>query len=189
MTRRLLLDSGLDTFEAKGYAAATIDDIASGAGTTRTTFYQHFPSKTDLMRALIGDLNQQLVTVDKPPLAEVVASGDRDLLRAWLVRKVDQWPALGRGISAAHNAAACDRDIADTVDQWFEDAISDIHAGLDIAHRFPSATRHIRATLAFGQLEFLSRRWFSDGWTAALTRKTSIDMLVDSWCHLLTDGD
>jgi AcrR family transcriptional regulator len=37
-TRQLLLDTGLELFESKGYAATTIDDIAAGAGTTRTTF-------------------------------------------------------------------------------------------------------------------------------------------------------
>ena len=45
MTRDLLLKEGLGLFEAKGYGATTIDDIAAAAGTTRTTFYMHFPSK------------------------------------------------------------------------------------------------------------------------------------------------
>ena len=36
-------------------AAATIDEIAASAGTTRTTFYLHFPSKAQLIQALIED--------------------------------------------------------------------------------------------------------------------------------------
>ncbi|MFD0474935.1 TetR family transcriptional regulator [Nonomuraea thailandensis] len=38
MTRKLLLDSGVELFVSKGYAATTVDDIASAAGTTRVTF-------------------------------------------------------------------------------------------------------------------------------------------------------
>ncbi len=43
LTRRLLLDSGLELFKSKGYAATTVDDIAKAAGTTRVTFYAYFP--------------------------------------------------------------------------------------------------------------------------------------------------
>ncbi len=35
MTRRLLVKTALELFEAKGYAATTIDDIANAAGTTQ----------------------------------------------------------------------------------------------------------------------------------------------------------
>lgn len=185
LTRRLLLDSGLATFEAKGYAATTIDDIASGAGTTRTTFYLHFPSKAELMKAIITDLDEILVRSDDPPLTDVVASGDPRLVREWLVRKIDQWSEIGRGVTAAHEAAASDKDIAKAVDQWFESAIADIHAGLDKAGRFEPGTRHVRGALAFGQLEFLSRRWFADGWTETVDRETSVDLLTSSWVHLL----
>ncbi|WCI07771.1 helix-turn-helix domain containing protein [Arthrobacter sp. OVS8] len=38
MTRRLLLEKGLELFEEKGYAATTVDDIAAAVGTTRATF-------------------------------------------------------------------------------------------------------------------------------------------------------
>lgn len=43
MTRRLLLDAGLELFTTKGYAATTVDDIATAAGTTRVTFYATSP--------------------------------------------------------------------------------------------------------------------------------------------------
>ena len=56
-TRQRLLDTALDLFETKGYAATTIDDIAAAAGTTRVTFYAHFPSRRAIMAALIDRLN------------------------------------------------------------------------------------------------------------------------------------
>jgi AcrR family transcriptional regulator len=61
MTRKLLLDAGLELFVSKGYATTKVDDIASAAGTTRVTFYAYFPSKVDLMKALIAErLNREL---------------------------------------------------------------------------------------------------------------------------------
>ena len=53
MTRSLLLEKGLELFIANGYAATTVDEIAAAVGTTRTTFYMHFPSKGELVLSLI----------------------------------------------------------------------------------------------------------------------------------------
>jgi AcrR family transcriptional regulator len=183
----MLLDSGLDLFEEKGYAFTTVDDVASGAGTTRTTFYVHFPSKAELMKALILDLNESLVASDDPPLATVVHVGQRVQVRQWIERKIQQWPEIRRCAMAAQAAAGSDSEIAQAVNQWFESAIGDIHQGLNLANRFEPKSRHARATLAFGQLEFLSRRWFDTGWNALLPEGPSIDLLVDSWCWILID--
>jgi AcrR family transcriptional regulator len=67
MTRRLLLDRGLALFHEKGCATTTVDEIAAAAGTTRTTFYLHFPSKSQLMRALITEVGAILTGADDPP--------------------------------------------------------------------------------------------------------------------------
>ena len=47
MTYELFLAKALELFGTKGYAATTIDDIATAAGATRTTFYLHFSSKAE----------------------------------------------------------------------------------------------------------------------------------------------
>ena len=57
--------------------------------------------------------------------------------------------------------------------------------GLDAADRFDPASRRIRCTLAFGELEFLSLRWFRSGW--AVDREVCLQVLTDSWCHLLIE--
>ena len=61
MTRKLLLEPRSSLFIEHGYAATTIDLIANSAGTTRVTFYAHFPSRSELMRTLIDEnLNAEL---------------------------------------------------------------------------------------------------------------------------------
>jgi AcrR family transcriptional regulator len=184
-TRQLLLDKGLELFDSKGYAATTIDDIANAAGTTRTTFYLHFPSKAELMSELITTVDQILTVVDNPPLSTVVELGRRDLVRAWLDKKFDQWEVIRPYIVAAHQAAAGEPEVANKIESWFEDVAASMQEGLDRAGRFDPETRQIRCVLAFGQFEFLSRRWFRLGWT--IGREICLETLTDSWCHLLTD--
>jgi len=184
MTRNLLLDKGLELFNQQGYSATTVDDIAAGVGTTRTTFYLHFPSKGDLVRSLVETVDEMLTSIDKPSLTEVIASNDRELIKVFIGHKFDQWPDIKPYITAAHQAAAVEPDIQVTIDQWFDHAIDDIEAGLNLANRFEPSTRRVRCALAFGELEFLSRRWMRLGWT--VDRDAALETMVDSWCHLLT---
>ena len=48
-----LLTAAKDTFTSKGFAATTMDDIASAAGMSKKTLYKLFESKTDLFRAML----------------------------------------------------------------------------------------------------------------------------------------
>lgn len=185
MTRSLLINKGLELFNTQGYSSTTIDDIAGAVGTTRTTFYLHFPSKGDLVRSLVTTADEMLTSIDDPALPEVVASNDRDTIRVFLGHKFDQWADLKPYITASHQAAAVEPDIQSTIDQWFDHAIDQMTAGLNKANRFPAATRRVRCALAFGELEFLSRRWMRLGWT--VDRDVALETMVDSWCHLLTD--
>ena len=183
-TRRLLMDSALECFEAKGYAAATIDDIAGGAGTTRTTFYLHFSSKSQLMVAVIRDIDEVFTGADDPPLATLVERGERVLVEEWLARKFDQWAEVRSQLTAIYQVAAVEPEIQAGLDDWFEDVAGSMQEGLDRAGRFDPESRRVRAVLAFGQLEYLSKRWLRVGW--AVDRKICLETLTNSWCHLLT---
>ncbi len=49
-----LLDAAQNVFRAKGYAAATIDDICQAAGVTKGSFFHHFKSKEELTLDVIA---------------------------------------------------------------------------------------------------------------------------------------
>jgi len=51
-TRSLLLDAAEEVFAEKGFASATLDDIARTAGYTKGAIYKHFAAKEDLFLAL-----------------------------------------------------------------------------------------------------------------------------------------
>jgi TetR/AcrR family acrAB operon transcriptional repressor len=56
VTKEKLLDAGLKVFSKKGYATATLDDIAKEAGVTRGAVYWHFKGgKADLLVAILND--------------------------------------------------------------------------------------------------------------------------------------
>ena len=56
--RRRLLDTATRLFYAEGIRAAGIDRIIAEAGVAKATFYNHFPSKDDLVLAYIEEQDQ-----------------------------------------------------------------------------------------------------------------------------------
>lgn len=187
MTRKLLLDSGLDLFVSKGYALTTVDDIASAAGTTRVTFYAYFPSKVDLMKALISErLNAALDRVPSPEhgttereLVSVVEDGSRERIRAWLDTTAKRWKTIRPYTTTAFEAAAVDPEIRALLDEWLNETIRDIEDGLDRADRFPAGTRHFRSVLAMTELDHVARHWTPGHW--GVDREEMLDVLTESW--------
>ena len=186
MTRDLLMRSALAVFGEKGYVGTTVDDIAVRAGANGATFYLHFSSKSELVAALIGEVNELVVSTDKPTLTDVVVSGERGKIEAFFARRFDQWPEMMPYVVAANQAADVEPSIQALVDRWHESAIGEITEGLKLADRFAPETRRARALAAFGQLEYYSRRWAHvGGWTELVTRQTALHVLTDSWHSLL----
>ena len=70
VTRATVLKAALSVFSAKGYAAATLDDVASAAKVTRGAIYWHFKSKADLYNTLTGELSARGATVVQQAVAE-----------------------------------------------------------------------------------------------------------------------
>ncbi|MYT74082.1 MULTISPECIES: TetR/AcrR family transcriptional regulator [unclassified Streptomyces] len=191
MTRRLLLESGLELFKTKGYAATKVDDIATAAGTTRVTFYAYFPSRSELMKALIDEqLNAALQRVGSPEhgstaldLVATVADGGREAITAWLRRTADSWPEIRPIIRVGRDAAAVDPELTDLVERWLEEAISDIEDGLTEAGRLAPHQRRFRGVLAMAQLDYVAQHWGRTDWK--LTREQMLDELAANWVHLL----
>jgi AcrR family transcriptional regulator len=60
-TRAALLASARAQFAERGFAATNRDDIAAGAGVTRGALYHHFATKEDVFRAVVEELEEELV--------------------------------------------------------------------------------------------------------------------------------
>ena len=66
--RQQLLDSAREVFAAKGFHAASMDDIAVAAGVSKPVLYQHFPGKVELYLALLDAEAVNLVTAVRDAL-------------------------------------------------------------------------------------------------------------------------
>ena len=84
VTRATVLKAALAVFSAKGYAAATLDDVASAAKVTRGAIYWHFKSKADLYNTLVEELSARGASVVQQAAAE--GGTFLDILRRIFVR-------------------------------------------------------------------------------------------------------
>ena len=56
LTRKMLLDAALNVFSHKGYAQATLEEVAREAGVTRGAIYWHFSNKFEMFYAVLKEL-------------------------------------------------------------------------------------------------------------------------------------
>jgi TetR/AcrR family acrAB operon transcriptional repressor len=59
ITRQHLLKKALEVFSKKGYAATTLEDIASEADVTRGAIYWHFGGKAELYNTLVREYSDR----------------------------------------------------------------------------------------------------------------------------------
>ena len=57
LTKERLISSAIELFAVNGFRATSVGDIAKAAGTTPTTFYRYFSSKSDIARLLQDHIN------------------------------------------------------------------------------------------------------------------------------------
>ncbi|MGI5218014.1 TetR/AcrR family transcriptional regulator [Nocardia sp. CA-290969] len=78
-TRNLLVDAAREVFAAKGFGAASLDDIAAAAGYTRGAIYVHFTAKEDLFLAVHQRYWRRFFDNFTELLASVTEIGEREL--------------------------------------------------------------------------------------------------------------
>lgn len=92
-TRARILDAATDLFGARGVDAVSLDVIASEVGVAKQTLLYWFPSKDDLVQAVLADTAAQLGVVIE---AAIRASTDDPLDRIEAVVKAVFRPAVRR---------------------------------------------------------------------------------------------
>lgn len=64
-----ILDAAVDTFHAKGYAATSVDDIATAAGILKGSLYYYIDSKEDLLWLIVQEVHHDVAELMKTALA------------------------------------------------------------------------------------------------------------------------
>ncbi|MEX5709712.1 TetR/AcrR family transcriptional regulator [Parafrankia sp. FMc6] len=76
--REAIMEAALDLFVRQGYAATTLDDIATATPVSRQTVYNHFGDKETLFRAVIDThLNATLEALHAPADQPVTGPAER----------------------------------------------------------------------------------------------------------------
>lgn len=87
-TRSRLVAAAFELFEEQGYAQTSVEEIAARAGTGRTTFFRHFPSKDDVVfpdhDALLLQVDARLTTATATTHATALREAARMVLDYYL---------------------------------------------------------------------------------------------------------
>jgi AcrR family transcriptional regulator len=82
--REQILPAALEVFSRKGYAAATIPEIAKAAGIAAGTIYLYFPGKRELFVAVIKNL---IITTPLLDLIHEMPQGNIDIIFKHILRE------------------------------------------------------------------------------------------------------
>ena len=121
--REVIFEHALELFSEKGFAAASMRELARRANTTPSNVYNYFPSKEALLRQVFAKGTAQI----RETLA---AGGEGSDLRAYLtavLRTVDEHPDLWRMI----HQLRMNEDVQRILDPHFSEVLSDALRSLE----------------------------------------------------------
>jgi len=152
--RRRLLDTATRLFYAEGIRAVGIDRIIAEAGVAKATFYNHFPSKDDLVLAYI----EQQDRAGRDAVSALPEQPPRAMIAAIMGRISEAVVAGGWRGCPFLNAAAEYPDPASPVRQaidarraWYHDSLRQLLAA--DGDPAPSVTASLLVALSDGLLE------------------------------------
>jgi AcrR family transcriptional regulator len=184
-TRSLLLDAAVETFAREGYLKATVNDIVTAASTTRATFYQHFSGKREIVKILLEDLAERARGLGWTPYGPGDFPVTRELLRTWLVTKVEFAQANRVVFEAVEDACAEDVEFRALWQSVVNTYVDDLAPQLERAgSRYPP---HVYALLLILQTERFFSFWIVRG-GQPVDADAALETLTDLWADAFGIG-
>jgi AcrR family transcriptional regulator len=184
-TRQILLNAAVEVIVEVGYSAATIEDIAQAAGTSRQTFYQYFPSKADVVLELIERKQRTFDEVFATLFA--MAAPTIPQLRGWVQHAIEVWYPASPEHNVVQQAVTFDAAVRTS---GHEHTLANLNAVASYLRSqnppLGGITARIRACHLVAEFEMLPylRLLGIPGGAAAV-----VDTLVTSWHRALTQPD
>ncbi|QNG38795.1 TetR/AcrR family transcriptional regulator [Geodermatophilaceae bacterium NBWT11] len=184
-TRELLRASAMEVFLDRGFAAATVDEIAAAAGSSRATFYFHFTSKAEVVSDYCADvLDPESLRVYA--LLEALDPADVHALRSWLDGALGYFERHRAVLEVAREAAVLDAALARLSATGVLDRCA--QAAPHFLDRWPPDRRAVvrmRLEVLVLGLADVGLLWLGGRWP--LPRSAVLDELVRSWQHGLSE--
>ena len=113
-----VLDAAWARFDEAGFAATTVEAIATAAGVSTATIYKVFGGKPGLVRALVeralrGDPAEPVAAELRSDRQRAHASGGRELIEAWGALVAEVSPRVSPIVLLLRDVAAHDRAAAE----------------------------------------------------------------------------
>jgi AcrR family transcriptional regulator len=147
LTRERLVNSAIELFGDKGFRATSVAEIAAAAGTTSTTFYRYFATKSDMARAL-----QEHIHIEMKSAIDVLDQMKRPTragVRDWVEQCWESWARLHVLCTAYWEATTTDPTLAAEAIP----VVEKLAASLNIMSSFPQGRArkkfHSRLVLIF----------------------------------------
>jgi AcrR family transcriptional regulator len=105
--RSRMLESAKDAFLRFGFERSSMADIAAGAGVSRTALYHYFPSKEEVLRSVVEDLNAASLAaareaLEKSATLEAALRGLLDAKFGRVLARIGQSPHGVELVDATH---------------------------------------------------------------------------------------
>ena len=173
-TRERILNTALDVIARRGYAAAGVQEIVERSGTSKGSFYFHFPSKEKMVMALFERMSEKLIdkvyrTIEKEPtpLHRVAASIDT-LMAVFAAKRTIAQVLL---LSIAGNGKAIDRKFLPITEKFSALIRQELDAAI-AAGQIPPADTGLVALMWVGSIREVIFHWLLTGKPPALTAET-----------------
>ncbi|MFI9509538.1 TetR/AcrR family transcriptional regulator [Nocardia sp. NPDC052566] len=179
-TRARLLDAAKDLFATRGYAAVRVDEIAAAGGASRATFYLHFTSKLEVLRAIAEQSTAPSALHFYEDLDRVLDTGSRAEFVAWMTRAIAWFHEYKDLLPAWDEATALEPEFREIARRGI---LALPNAMTSYLARWPAARRdeaRLRVELLVAQLERFFTRWAMQG-TIDVTAAQAAEVLTDIW--------
>jgi AcrR family transcriptional regulator len=182
LTREKLLQAALKVFSEVGFRAATVDQIAVAAHTTRTTFYRHFETKADVANGLGNTLKPLLIALVQR--LDEIRQPDAAQVRAWLVRWARVWKQQRAVLEVLHDAISSDPSLAAESLLAIRDLVEQMRRYLS---SFPANQQEkARMSLVFAFLQLDRVMYFTEVRPAELPQADRFEVLTELWLRTLS---
>lgn len=180
LTRRRILDAAHDCMAENGYAKTTMEDVAQTANVSRTTLYQHFTTKSDVMEVLQQEVMESFINSFEQTVAEALSRADVQALVEGL--RDHELEHLGF-LEASREATSIESSIRELSDAIFINVMEFIigrvpkkvkNAGIDVVRA--------RAWICFSATDETIRRAIDPSWK--LDMDIAVNELTELWCKL-----
>lgn len=160
-SRRDLAEAAIRQFEAKGFSATTVEDVAEAAGYSPRTFFRQFATKEDVLFFDLPDILDPLRELLEAPPASAW-----DAVAAIVVRNARDWEAAGVELAQTrtrllHSEPALHRRYLEIAAEW-EVVITRIFAAGRGADPERDAYSQVLAGSVVGACRSAMRRWLAD---------------------------